>query len=83
MKTIALPQWKFVSDEGGSKLTTAILKPIIYYLVLQFSITTNPRLIHLLIWKRIWVKHLFHLVAIAKYYGYNGLFNNCITYLFE
>ena len=37
-----LPQWKLVSDEGGSKLTTAILKPIIYYLVLQFSITTNP-----------------------------------------
>ena len=44
MKKIALPQWKLVvvSDEGGSKLTTAILKTIIYYLVLQFSTTTNP-----------------------------------------
>ena len=29
------------------------------------------------------MKHLFHLVALAKYYGYNALFNNCITYLFE
>ena len=29
-----------------------------------------------LICKRIWMKRLFHLVALAKYCGYNALFNN-------